>query len=166
MTNNNDTVSPKASEELRSECDIYELQSGYMHDRYKMDLEEDLTIFLTITLRPKLYKFQAITQYEISLHTVIDILDKHMRNYSIVAELTKECNVHYHVIGHARGISNLMRLLDSSKKNRVIGFIKRSPNIHNIESLDRAIHYILKDIPNTNKIISRPGYYPQILIHG
>lgn len=53
---------------------------------------------LTITLRPMLYKHVAYEQYRRSYVEVFDLFKRHGCEITLVTELTKQYNVHYHGI--------------------------------------------------------------------
>lgn len=139
-------------------------QLQYMRGMYSPHKGEDL-LFVTITLKPKLYKYQALTQYELT-HQIIEKLLSNTQLSSYVVELTLDCNVHYHAIVKFRDKFNRILFMNSAKKSREIGFIKITPTpITKDEQLVRTITYMLKDLHNTKKIISRNGYKPLLLKH-
>lgn len=130
------------------------------HDKHR----SDNLVFTTLTLSPKIYKYQPITQYEL---TVNDI-EKYLRSYTCKTtysvELTQDGNVHYHTISYFNDKLQKLLFINSIKKNKTLGFLKITSNpIITPEQLNRAAQYLIKELNITAKIICRNGYKPELL---
>lgn len=117
--------------------------------------------FLTITLKPNLYKFSSITQLELTNNDVYKILYATCRDFICVAEHTESGNVHYHAIVVNDCKSSQILMINSLKKTRSLGFIKFDKEIKNNKS---CAEYIVKEIYDTGKIMHsakgrKPYYY-------
>lgn len=113
------------------------------------------TYFITVTLKPKVYKFLTATQFDITRLHLIEQLHKHTDKFIIVPEVTKLGNVHYHGIIHSsRGIVSFINAIKKQGKNN-IGFMKVTPNpLDSKENLDRAYEYVTKDLNITGNYIN------------
>lgn len=121
------------------------------------------THFLTITLPPKLLKFQPITQWEMTNLIVNSLFLKFCPNAYISAELTLAGNVHYHAIVIARDKCSIVQLMNAFKKKFEIGFCKLTPQVILPENAMRTILYLIKDLKETEKILHTSNYKPEIL---
>lgn len=132
-------------------------------DRFEQHIGPHLW-FVTITLKPKLYKFQALTQYEMTVNDFHKLLEQRVQNAVHVTELTETGNVHYHAIIKTTDKIKLLSFVDAIKRSRSFGYIKLTSNpIHFKENLIRSAHYLVKELNVTAKVIGRPGYTPEIL---
>lgn len=121
------------------------------------------TFFITVTLKPKLYKFTAHTQYQITTYDM-DKCIYQSDDYILVPECTKDGNIHYHAIVSFRNALQRISFIDSVKKNKTLGFIKLTPKpLDNKESFDRAYNYLLKDVHTTTKLVHTANYTPPII---
>lgn len=104
---------------------------------------------ITITLKPKMYRYTLAEQHA---HASEEILK--LRKYcsmSIIAEITKACNIHYHgVIKMHDSTLTAMRgsvqcfVTDAFRKSQVIGYV----NLR--EYTDRGwVMYVVKDTAKT-----------------
>lgn len=119
-------------------------------------------VFVTITLKPKLYKYQSLTQFELTHLDIESCLYRHSTAYMSV-ELTSDGNVHYHAICHFGTKLQRIHMMNMFKKNRQIGFVKITPNpIESLESLTRSAHYLVKSISDTSKVLHSSNYKPDI----
>lgn len=99
--------------------------------------------FITLTLRPKLYKFPVVEQLTRSTKMFKDIVSQlYNCEGSLVAELTEQANVHFHLWIKCQYDFDYLRLVDAWKK---IGFSKitTTPIINNAQIL-RVEKYLLK----------------------
>lgn len=107
----------------------------------------------TVTLRPIMFKTVAEVQFDNSYNDVCDILDKYKIKYTLVAELTKSFNIHYHgVCSFPINLSNnVMKWFHDKFRNlKKLGFV----NIKVME--DRGwIEYIFKNLKETKEGINR-----------
>lgn len=101
----------------------------------------------TMTLRPVMYKFTAREQF---IKTK-DIINNMFFGFatSIVAELTKENNIHYHAIVEIKSADDRNKLLDRSRGSMIWGRKSCSQLVNE----PKWITYILKDIVSTREII-------------
>lgn len=93
--------------------------------KLKFKLSE-LLVFVTITIKPKLYKYQSTTQYELTFPEIRTIL----HNTSDVignVELTNDGNIHYHAIVLFQSKLQRITFLNTAKRNRSLGFVKITP---------------------------------------
>lgn len=117
--------------------------------------------FITITLKPKLYKYSSVTQYEMSVNIVEAILRNHTDSYVLVTELTASANIHYHAIIQIRDKYQMCTLLNKIKRVRELGNSK--VNDKPVVELQRTFEYMLKEVNVTRKVISTPNYKPEVL---
>lgn len=110
----------------------------------------------TVTLRPKLYAEPAQAQFDKTYFTLYTLLKSlSADDLTIVAEQTKNFNVHYH------GIINFIYdprvfapklFTDAFRNHKLFGFV----NIKQIDDLSGWMEYIKKDLPLTKQCINRP----------
>lgn len=116
--------------------------------------------FFTITLRPKIFKYSSITQLELTLADIAKKLYRYTSHFVIVAELTKQGNVHYHAICSFSEAYRKNLMVDAFKKDKICGFIHTDGNV--IEDMKRVADYITKDVYNTIRVIRQHrGYIPR-----
>lgn len=132
---------------------------------FKFHVEEHIGLdadayFLTITLKPKLYKYSSITQLELTNNTVYQILYRCSKSFICVAEHTQAGNIHYHaVVAFGDKLRKIM-MINMFKRNKDIGFVK-------IEDLPivnktKVSEYITKDLYVNHKIFrSCAGHNPR-----
>lgn len=121
--------------------------------------------FVTFTLSPKLFKYNAITQYEMTICELQYVLNNQLSQYTLTTELTEAGNVHYHALIIIESKLTKMRLIEHIKKKRCLGFMKITPAaVCSEESLIRSVNYLIKDLNTTQKIIQRPNYKPDLLL--
>lgn len=112
----------------------------------------------TVTLKPKLYTFQSITQYEMTHLELMRALS-HVSEYVWVAELTKTGNLHYHFVVCDKCKVSIVCLINKLRKFRVFGFYKAIP-INNFDHLTKTLMYLLKDLKDTMQILYTANYRP------
>lgn len=117
--------------------------------------------FLTVTLKPKLYKFSSITQLELTNNDLFHILYGSTASYHCVSEHTSSGNVHYHILFDTINEYSAIMLINKLKKHRSFGFVKLDKDIHD---LVKVSEYMTKDLYNTAKIFTsvngrKPYYY-------
>lgn len=126
-------------------------------------LGDDLN-FITITLSPKLYKYQAITQYEMVHNELIQKL-RLFEKFASSVELTNNGNIHYHVIAKARNKLNKITFYNNIKKLRKIGRTHTtSASVTTTEQLKRSALYLVKDMQVTSKVLHNINYKPALII--
>lgn len=107
-------------------------------------------IELTVTLKPFMYAKTLDEQIKCTKRRMIDALRGFKK--SVVIELTKEYNIHYHCILVEKKISSnpFLRLTDRFRKEKWAG----RKSIRGVQYYDSYVKYMNKDIKNTNKCIS------------
>lgn len=133
-----------------------------LNDVYSFVLSCENVCFITITLKPKLYKYSSITQLEITNHELYNILYCSTKDFIAVAEHTKQGNIHYHAIFSAQtNVSNIL-LMNKLKKNKNFGFIKFDGEIKCKRS---CAEYLYKDVYNTMHVCrSNKGGFPRYIM--
>lgn len=121
-----------------------------------------MTIFnysFTVTLLPRLYKFDAKQQYDLTYSTVFRVVNSIYANstkLTIVAELTKQFCIHYHgifnVITDKSEIRCRKLFVDSFRNHPLFGFV----NIKLVDDEAGWLKYISKDLQQTKDLIGRP----------
>lgn len=109
----------------------------------------------TVTLKPNLYRFTPTEQYDMTYYRIHTILWSVANEYTCVAELTQNGNIHYHGIIDFIIIpnkSNMIRFKNSFRKETLFGF----NNIKQIDNDLKWIEYISKDLKTTKEEIDRP----------
>lgn len=139
----------------------YEELYRYVHEDYT---PSNNLWFMTFTIDPKLYKMNAMTQFEMTVNEIRSILENHVTQYTISTELTEQGNVHYHAIGIIKDKFGKITLIDKIKRKRMFGFMKiNSQPIHTDEMLKKSCNYIIKELDQTQKILCRPNYKPDLI---
>jgi hypothetical protein len=125
----------------------------------------DRCYFLTVTLKPKLYKFSSVTQLELSNNILYNELYKNTLDYWVVSEHTGMCNVHYHSIVTFRDEACKIQLVNKLKKNKELGFIKLDSKP--IQNMRACCEYMTKELYNTMKVFtSVNGHRPHYWMNG
>lgn len=112
--------------------------------------------FVTITLLPKMYKQDAEHQYDATVDPIQKILSLFFcEDYSLVAELTRNSNIHYHAIGRRKECFDSLRkkLNDKFRNDPLFGFI----NIKLVENEPQVLDYMKKSLKETADLIKRPS---------
>lgn len=112
---------------------------------------------MVITLLPELYKLRARSQFMKTFDHLQTLLDIYCDSYIIVAELTQEGNVHYHImLQFASHMPEAQyKFLDLMKLSRKFGkpFINRKI-INDRINWERTIEYIFKEVKITERVIN------------
>lgn len=116
---------------------------------------------ITVTLKPKCFKLCAEKQYESTKDFLVRRLNDIGSTSTVVMELTKNFNVHYHAVLCVRkdtvknkNIKNIPKYIcDSFRNSDMFGFV----NIKQCTDVSKWILYMLKDIQNTYTTM---GVYP------
>jgi len=123
-----------------------------------MDLAKNIKkgdLFMTITLKPDMYKMRARRQYNRTIQSVKDILNVFCERYILIPELTEACNVHYHAIVSFKPQELVQfakdKFIDVIRIHRVLGNTK----INKMPVIDvkRTVDYMLKEYNKTKAII-------------
>lgn len=109
---------------------------------------------VTVTLNPKIYRFDATHQFDVTFHKLDQLLDA-TKIKVCIAELTKNANIHYHLI-YEDVISEmkLNKLLKDKVRDKKCdyGFC----HVKQIDDEPGWIAYLLKNIRETTELINRP----------
>lgn len=110
-----------------------------------------MTHFLTLTLKPELYTKTARQQFRQSQPQLLKLLKAHCEKFFCVSELTKECNIHYHVALKLEPLMyedvdlSDMHFLNSLKTLKSFGFKK----LEKLASEQKTYEYLTKDLKRT-----------------
>lgn len=111
----------------------------------------------TVTLKPRLFSNSPTEQYDMTytrLHSILNCLSI-PESLTLVAELTKACNIHYHgmIIMHVHPKKSAkVRFHNAFRHERDYGFV----NLTQIDDEPGWIAYISKNIKSTKDDIDRP----------
>jgi len=118
----------------------------------------------TVTLNPRLYNENSEIQYDNTSVRLLQKLSLISNNVTLVAELTKSCNIHYHGIIdfkiYNKEASLMRKFYDHFRcrhKNKHVcdcdfGFVHMKP----IDNYPIWKDYITKSLTETRKAINRP----------
>lgn len=113
---------------------------------------------LTITLNPKFTsKKRMRNQLKTSFNHLMSLLKGRFSEFICVAELTKNANIHYHLLGYLVDPNEQMYILDILKYQRYAKFFGEQHKFETFQTqgnFDRWREYILKDIEKTYYIIN------------
>lgn len=116
-----------------------------------------IDFFGTITLNPKMYRDEPEIQYDNTCLYVRDKLHQLTNDFTLVAELTKAYNIHYHLVIKFditnKNIDYRKEFHKLFRNDRMIGFINLQP----MANAPASQVYIKKDLDKTcNSIDRRP----------
>lgn len=115
----------------------------------------ELTRFITFTLKPKYYKFQAGLQRELTQNTICTRLKEYTSEFVVTVELTQQGNIHYHAIAVFKNRVNMFQWMNLEKGRTSLGITRVTPNpITFQENMTRSKEYLIKDVEVTSKIIN------------
>lgn len=135
----------------------------YVYENLKDHIGVDL-YFLTVTIKPKFYKYGSGTQFDITRPTMSQVL-YNSRFALYVPEHTKQGNIHYHAIVKFKDEVNKIFILNSLKAKRDLGFIKLTPApIKDKDALKRSVTYMVKDLKSSARILHTTVYKPELII--
>lgn len=121
--------------------------------------------FITLTLQPHMYTRKARRQYLNTVDKVEQILRVYTDEYWLMPELTKNVNVHYHVI--AKWNENMPhamdKYIDCTRHSKCMGMAKI--NEQKIIEKDRTSTYLLKDYVRTDSVINHKKDPVELLRH-
>lgn len=108
----------------------------------------------TITLQPKMFKFDTQQQYDETKNIIVHKIKCLSSTFDIIAELTKNHNIHYHGIitfPLHKYKNNINKWYNHMRNDTVIGYT----NIKQITEEEVWKEYISKDIHQTKEVIDR-----------
>lgn len=124
----------------------------------------DYMFFITITIKPRLYKYQSITQYEMTYNMIHNVIETFSMCFAMSVELTSQGNIHYHAIMRFRDKFNRISFINKVRKMREAGYMKITENaIIYEESLSRSCIYLIKDYDTTSRILHTSNYKPTLI---
>ena len=107
---------------------------------------------LTITLNPKIYKYTALEQFKRTSKIVYKIFSLSCRyDVTVVAELTKQENIHYHCMVELKDRPEKSHLINVFRKHGLLGRYTLEP----IKYEHNYIDYMKKDISQTFEVLGR-----------
>lgn len=113
--------------------------------------------FATVTLLPCMYKGNLEAQYEATYKEIFRICKDMSSTCSIIAESTKNYNIHYHLLicfKNYKVRTNLRKMfIDKFRNNELFGFV----NITQVEDLNGVVQYCLKEYKQTTKDLNAPS---------
>lgn len=106
--------------------------------------------FFTVTLRPIMYKHTADEQFDKAHGELMIMLRLLSEKFTLVTELTKSLNVHWHgIIQLGDKKSPFVNMFRGDNK---FGFVQLAPITH---SKEKVYEYLRKDLANTVKDLNR-----------
>lgn len=115
---------------------------------------DDKAVFaFTVTLPKKYYDHPAEVQYDLTYAPLARLLHQISHRFTCVAELTKNCNLHYHgaICFPIEGPNNRLKLFCDTFRNTIFGFVNIKANADN-----GWYEYITKCLDSTRQSIGRP----------
>jgi len=108
---------------------------------------------ITITLLPRLYKENAESQYDQTAYELKEII-KPLKDTILVAELTKNFNIHYHLYSRLPIVSRnpVKYFVDQFRKSKLFGFV----NLSQCKNDENWLTYIFKSVKETYEAVGRP----------
>lgn len=108
----------------------------------------------TVTLKPELFKKFAEIQYDLTSGPLKEHLYTITPKFTVVAELTKNCNIHYHGVIYFltdRCKDAIKCFKDKFRNHKLFGFV----DIKVIDDMEGWYEYISKELEHTNTILCR-----------
>lgn len=114
------------------------------------------SVFVTITLSPKIYGGTVLSQYYQTYGIISRILEKFCFDYYMMPEVTSAGNVHYHGWAMMRNLRRIPFMINEIKKKRnILGFVK----IDKITTgYTKILCYIIKDWSETRQFMRDPFF--------
>lgn len=115
--------------------------------------QTDFYYSFTITLKPKIYKYEPYEQYDLATDNIHKILRTLCEKITLVAECTKSYNIHYHGMCTFNKYKNfpLKEWFSAFRNDLYVGFTKIEQTLNE----ERWTQYIKKDIYHTTNSINR-----------
>lgn len=107
----------------------------------------EVSYFMTQTLRPTLYKLKVSQQHEKIFKEIKYAVRRYSKYAMVVPELTKKCNMHYHMIVKFEDDLFKIQFVDHMRK---IGFY----DLQILKNEQKCMNYMMKDVHNTREILS------------
>lgn len=107
----------------------------------------------TLTLKPKAFAQEPEDQYDKTSAHASARLKTLSDQFTLIAELTKNYNIHYHgIIKFPLSKKNLMKeFYKCFRTDLIIGYV----NIRQIDDKPKWLEYISKDLSKTKEVIGR-----------
>jgi len=103
---------------------------------------------ITFTLRPMMYRMTAVQQFSYMTTDMLNLAKRY--KMTLIAELTKEHNIHYHGIVELQNHKHLDQLLNEIRPILRIGRKEIEP----VKDKDKWITYIYKEVKITAEILN------------
>lgn len=107
------------------------------------------TFFFTVTLKPIMYKVDIDKQYDETANELEVYLKSISEKLTIVAEITKSFNVHYH--GIMKGNTTKRQFINAFRNDKKFGFVQCTMLVH----WEKCCQYISKEVAHTTQEIGR-----------
>lgn len=110
--------------------------------------------FVTITLKPHMYQMTAKEQFDVTSRQVVEVIEQ-ASNLGItgivVAELTRDYNVHYHAIlrFYSKYKHPDMKFRDEFRRLKCFGRFY----IEQVTNYEKCYNYILKSVERTSEVL-------------
>lgn len=145
----NQTKTPKhnsvKTEQGTFSSDILSLRPKQVEQVISRPISYSCDLAFTITLKPSEYRRTYEDQYKGSCYLLTSIFNAGGCKYTMVAELTKQYNIHYHgiiKIPTERGKDSIKWFFD---RLRLLSFIGRS-ECEQVKNYEKWTTYIMKDV--------------------
>jgi len=110
----------------------------------------------TVTLLPKIYRYPAEKQYDLTYLHIMRILDGLSHAYTLIGELTRQSNLHYHGVIQYYNIKARDNLIkkwnDAFRGSQYVGHTM----IKQMDNEKGWVDYIAKELPTTKEALNRP----------
>lgn len=114
-------------------------------------------VFITQTLKPSLYKHSMRKQFDMTYMDFVLMVEYVAEEFCIVAELTKDGNIHYHgwlLYKESKvGRKMLNEMIKANDKFGYIYFSKVNFNKTSSEQMKDAYAYLCKDVEETYRFL-------------
>lgn len=132
---------------------------------YKKEVEAENwrdSWFITITLNPSMYKLKARNQLKKTFGDIKHCFKMMSDQYFIMAELTKQSNIHYHAIARFKEGNTLTMaqcFIEILREKPKFGMCKiNDEQLTEDVNVNRSIGYLFKDSDKNDKVINFTGY--------
>lgn len=126
-----------------------------------IDFAREMTHFFTVTLKPNLYELTARQQIKKTFKKLSEVLKPLAMKYLLVAELTKQCNIHYHGIiqwDTTTMDKDTMSMIFLDNLKPLVNYGRSESQL--IEDTEHVYKYIVKDIIKTGNVVNPKGKTP------
>lgn len=107
------------------------------------------TFYFTVTLKPIMYKMDVDRQYDETANELTVYLKSISEKLTIVAELTKSMNIHFH--GIMETVHTKRQFINAFRNDKKFGFVQCTV----MNNYEKCCEYIGKDIKETTEVVGR-----------